>query len=428
MRLPEPVTDADYYEDGKPNPAKVTLGRNLFYDKILSGNGNISCASCHHSLTDTGDGLSLPVGEGGRGIGVTRNTGSGEDAIHQRVPRNSPPLFNLGAREFRRMFHDGRVEVDPSDPSRLLTPAGEELPPGLESVLAAQAMFPVTSGTEMAGQAGENTIADAAVAGNLAGPGGVWEQLAQRLQGIPEYVDLFKEAYPDSVDEAGDITYIHAANAIAAYEAVAFRADNSPFDRYLRGDHQALSVSARQGMGVFYGKGQCDTCHSGKFQTDHEFYAIAMPQIGPGKGDGLDGRDDFGRERVTAAAEDRYRFRTPSLRNVALTGPWGHDGAYDTLESVVEHHLHPVDSLEQYDTNRAMLPYRSDLRELDFVIQSDPTRRAAIAAANEMPAVHLNQREVTYLVDFLHALTDPGSLDLRHNVPQRVPSESHMYE
>jgi cytochrome c peroxidase len=326
------------------------------------------------------------------------------------------------------LFHDGRVEVDPSEPSRFLTPAGENLPTGLENVLAVQAMFPVTSGTEMAGQAGENSVADAAAAGNLAGPGGVWDLLAQRLQGIPEYVNLFKEAFPGSVVNAEDITYVHAANAIAAYEAAAFRADNSPFDRYLRGDHRALSASARQGMGIFYGKGQCDVCHSGKFQTDHEFYAIAMPQIGPGKGDGPDGRDDFGRERVTAASEDRYRFRTPSLRNVAITGPWGHDGAYDTLKSVIEHYLHPVDSLEHYDTNRAMLPYRSDMHELDFVVQSDPTRRAAIAATNEMPGVRLNEQEVMDLIDFLHALTDPGSLDLGRNVPQQVPSQAHMYE
>ena len=91
LRLPEPVTDADYYNGGMPNAAKVELGRSLFFDKLLSGNQNISCATSHHALTDTGDGLSLPVGEGGRGLGVTRDTGSGGDQIHERVPRNAPP-------------------------------------------------------------------------------------------------------------------------------------------------------------------------------------------------------------------------------------------------------------------------------------------------------------------------------------------------
>jgi cytochrome c peroxidase len=341
IKLPRPASNRDFYDNGAPDAAKVELGKVLFFDKLLSGNRNTSCATCHHSLTDTGDGLSLSVGEGGRGLGVTRDTGTDADAIHERVPRNAPPVFNLGAREFWRMFDDGRVELDPSQPSGFASPAGDDLPDGLDNVLAVQAMFPVTSTTEMAGQAGENTIADAAEPGNLAGPGGVWEQLAMRLQDVPDYVDLFVDVYPD-VNSAADISYVHAANAIAAFEASAWRATNSPFDRYLRGDHQAMSKSAIKGMRLFYGKAKCATCHSGTFQTDHEFYAIAMPQIGPGKGDGVDGHDDFGRERVTLDMLDRYRFRTPTLRNVALTGPWGHDGAYDSLEAIVRHNLNPV--------------------------------------------------------------------------------------
>ena len=95
---------------GTPPPAKVELGKFLFFDKEFGGNRNISCATCHHPMAATGDGLSLPVGEGGAGLGMTRDTGTGEDQIHERVPRNAPHIFNLGAREFTRMFHDGRVE------------------------------------------------------------------------------------------------------------------------------------------------------------------------------------------------------------------------------------------------------------------------------------------------------------------------------
>ena len=96
--LPRPVSDEDYYDEGQPDPLKVELGKLLFYDKLLSGNLNISCATCHHGLTDTGDGLSLPVGEGGKGLGVTRVTGEASaGGIHERVPRNAPPVFNLGA-------------------------------------------------------------------------------------------------------------------------------------------------------------------------------------------------------------------------------------------------------------------------------------------------------------------------------------------
>jgi cytochrome c peroxidase len=170
--LPQPASDTDYYEDGAPSDAKVALGNFLFFDKIISGNQNISCASCHHPMAGTGDGLSLPIGEGAMGLGVTRDTGHGADAVHERVPRNAPHVFNLGAKEFDTMFLDGRVQPDPSQPSGFTSPAGDDLPVGLDNPLAVQAMFPVTSGAEMAGQAGENDIADAAAAGDLAGADG----------------------------------------------------------------------------------------------------------------------------------------------------------------------------------------------------------------------------------------------------------------
>lgn len=92
-------------------------------------------------MADLGDGLSLPVGEGGLGLGVTRNTGDGLDAIHERVPRNAPPVFAMGVEFFDTIFHDGRIERDPSMPSGIASPAGKNLPEGLDNVLAAQAMF-----------------------------------------------------------------------------------------------------------------------------------------------------------------------------------------------------------------------------------------------------------------------------------------------
>jgi cytochrome c peroxidase len=421
-KFPSAVRDSDFYDNGLATEEKIALGNFLFFDKELSGNRNISCATCHHSLTDTGDGLSLPVGEGGRGLGVMRDTGEGAAAVHERVPRNAPPVFNLGAKEFRRIFHDGRVEPDASQPSGFLNPAGDDLPLGLENVLAVQAMFPVTSATEMAGQGTENVIAIAAAAGNLAGPGGVWELLAQRLQVIPDYVDLFMAAYPGEITQASDITFVHAANAIAAFEAVVWRADKSPFDGFLRGDGGAMSPNQKKGMGLFYGSAGCYRCHSGTFQTDHDFHAIAMPQIGSGKGDGFMGREDFGRERVTGDAADRYRFRTPTLRNVALTAPYGHDGAYNTLEGVIRHHLNPVGSLESYDTGEAVLTLDPRLDPIDFIAHNEPTVRGAIAGQNELPPRGLSDRDVDSLIEFLRALTDPNSIDLRIDVPINVPS------
>jgi cytochrome c peroxidase len=415
---PAPVTDSDYYDDGHPDASKVELGRLLFFDKLLSGNENISCATCHHSLTDTGDGLSLGVGEGGRGLGITRDTGSDNDAIHERVPRNAPPVFNLGAREFRRMFHDGRVEVDNSQPSGFRSPAGGDLPLGLDNVLAAQAMFPVTSTTEMAGQGIENQVAIAAEAGNLPG---VWELLAARLRANQIYVDLFEAAFTD-IGTANEITFTHAANAIAAFESQAWRADNSPYDRYLRKEPNAMSLSARKGMKLFYGKAGCAECHSGKFQTDHQFHAVAMPQIGPGKGDGSEGHEDFGREQVTGDSRHRYTFRTPTLRNVTMTGPWGHSGAYNDLKSIARHMIDPEESLYAYNPDQAVLPYRWDLDQVDFEVLEDPEVTTAVAGACELEPVNLSEEELDQVIDFLWALTDPASVDLRDGVPENVPS------
>jgi cytochrome c peroxidase len=457
--LPAPVVDADYYEGGVVAPEKVELGRLLFFDKILSGNRNIACATCHHPELSTSDGLALGLGEGPQGLGPERQSGTTKaTAVHGRVPRNSPALFNLGAREFKRLFHDGRVETDPNShyEGGFVTPAKWKLPNGLENVLAAQAMFPVTSPDEMAGQKGENDIADARSLNNAAGPGGVWELLAERLQAIPEYVERFKAAFPDQVVEADDITYVLAANAIAAFEAQAFRADNSPFDQYLRGSVESMSPQALRGMELFYGKAQCGDCHVGKFQTDHEFHAIAMPQIGPGKSDGRHADywsasgekaflEDFGRGRVTVRPEDEFKFRTPSLRNVTLTGPWGHDGAYDALEDVLRHHLDPVRSLELYAVEEGYLPQLRSVLELtatgsrlstdwlsaqrlraflmrDTWVQGNPELRERIARANELMAIDLSDAEVADLLAFLGSLTDDASRNLSRVVPRQVPS------
>ncbi|WP_431064409.1 cytochrome-c peroxidase [Methylotuvimicrobium sp.] len=405
------LTDMDFHNSSSE---KIKLGQFLFYDKILSGNLNISCASCHHPMAGTGDGLALSVGEGGKGLGVTRDTGSGIDAIHERVPRNAPHLFNLGAKEFVTMFHDGRLTANPNYPSGFDSPAGDALPPGLDHSLAAQAMFPVTSTTEMAGQAGENPVSDAATADNFTE---VWRLLTARVMAIDEYRDLIHQAYPGLADQ--DVTFVHIANAIGAFEATAFRADNSRYDQYLRGEYSPSS-SEKKGYKIF--KDNCMSCHSGPLQTDHQFHALGIPQIGPGKGDGLFGYDDFGRERVTGNNDDRYRFRTPTLRNVAITGPWGHDGAYDTLEGMIRHHLNPEQSLDNYDISQARLPPRDDLNEIDGVIHSDEISRAELKARIELQPVNLTDQEIVYLLDFLNALTDSASLDMRNTVPYRVPS------
>ena len=451
------ISDDDFYENSNPDPAKVELGRLLFFDKIISGNRNISCASCHHPTLGSGDALPLSIGEGGAGLGRDRKVLS-HTPVLGRVPRNAQPLYFVGAKRYTRLFHDGRVEIDPQHvfKSGFWTPAREQLPAGLDNVLAAQAMFPVLSVLEMAGHKGENAIATAVALDQLDGPNGAWELLARRLRAIPDYVDWFKKAFPD-ISEPSDISFVHAANAIAAFEAKAFRADNSPFDQYLRtGDSSVLPQAGRRGMALFYGKAGCASCHTGKLLTDHQFHAIAMPQIGPGKGHGEDTSywrasgfsdyvEDEGRYRVSFDNADRFAFRTPSLRNVELTGPWGHAGVHNTLEDVVRHHLNPVEALHSYDPNSLALsdlgpvieksgiastlifapinPHRLEAFMLrDTWVQRTSPLRTRIAMANELPPTPLKDSEISDLVAFLETLTDPSSRDQQNLVPAQVPS------
>lgn len=404
------------------SPELVELGRMLFFDKELSGNRNTSCATCHSPVVATGDGLSLNVGTGGRGLSVLRDAGDLPlDPLEplSRGSRNMQPLFNLGHEQFDRMFWDGRLFEDPGVPQGFATPAGADLPFGFERAIEAVSIFAVTDAQEMTGQPGTNELADAAVLEPFVG---VWKGIEARLRSIPGYLPLFQAAFAELEQDPTRLTILHVGKAIGAFQAVAFRSVDSPFDRFLKGEADAMSPEAVRGMRLFYGEASCNACHSGVFQTDLGFHAIGMPQVGPGFGDGWMGLEDFGREGVTGDPADRYRFRTPSLRNVELTGPWGHDGFFDSLEGVVLHHLDPLTSLWTADPSQLVLPPRPDLDAIDLLAFGNEAVTAAIAARVELPAARLSDREVADLVAFLRSLTDPGALDLRSTVPTSVPS------
>jgi len=397
------------------DPARVELGWLLFYDPILSGNRNISCASCHHPRFGTSDGLSLGVGEGGQQLGPNRQV-SEVNTPEQRIPRNAPALFNLGTEEFTVMFHDGRLEADPDHPDGMRTPLGQEMLSGFDSVLSAQAMFPVLSGDEMAGHYSENEVSQAVRLGHLSLEGGAWDRISARVASVPEYRARF-----DTVLGLGaPIRFTDISNVLADFIRVEWRADDSAFDRYMR-DGTPLTAEATRGMDLFYGKAGCGSCHSGWFQSDHDFHAIAMPQIGPGKAARFeDHARDEGRMRVTGRAEDAYKFRTPSLRNVAQTGPYGHAGAYADLEAAVRHHLDPVAKLQSYDPAQAVLAVLPGAQDLRVV--SDPAELARIAATNELTPTSLSDAEVQDILSFLHSLTDETWRQGRLGVPETVPS------
>jgi cytochrome c peroxidase len=426
--LPSPVTDADYYNNGAPPADKVELGRLLFFDKITSGNKNISCGTCHHPVFAGGDGLSVSVGEGGIGLGTGRNTGSGSSAIKSRIGRNSPGLFNLGAKEFTKLNWQGRHQQNSRGLSLPCSNGRNNVcPTGLENVIAGQNIFPLVNIDEMPGQTGENDIINAVPRGTT----GVnrfpymWEAIMARLRAIPDYVTRFQAVFPD-VTDASKMKIQHLTNALAAFEATAFRADKSPFDDYLRGNTTALTSAQVSGMNLFYGSANCASCHSGKFQTDQNFHAIAMPQLGPGVF--VSGRStaqrDVGRYEVTGSTADKYKFRTPSLRNVAVTAPYGHSGAYATLEAVIRHHLDPVNSFKTWDRSQAILPAMpAGVTVNDFAVMDDSIKANEITAANKLTASNLSDADIGNLIEFMNALTDQDALDnLMNQVPATVPS------
>lgn len=413
--LPAPVTDADY----RPvRPQEARLGQLLYWDPILSGNRNISCGTCHHPRFGTSDGLSLGMGEGGRGVGPEREADPA-NLPEQRIPRNAPALFNLGAHEFTALFHDGRIEADPSRPSGLRTPLEDEMVTGFASLLSAQTMFPVLSPDEMAGHYSENEISRAVRQGLITGEGGAWDLIAARVEAIPEYRAMFEAVYPE-IAAGREIRFTDISNAIAAFVEHEFRADGSPFDAYLRGKG-TLPPEAMAGMEIFYGRGGCSGCHSGKFQTDHRFHAMGAPQLGPGKAERFEGHSrDLGRMRVTNDPADAYAFRTPSLRNVVHTGPWGHAGGHSDLAGWLRHHIDPAAGLSAYRPD-ATLPAFEPAKP-DWALLQNPEEVREIAVRVERVPLSLSEAEIASLIAFLDTLTDRHALDGRLGIPERVPS------
>lgn len=415
LALPAPLTADDF---PTPDPSQVKLGQLLFYDKILSGNKNISCGTCHHHSQFGTDGLSLGIGEGGTGVALKRLPGENESRIKRRIPRNAPALWNLGANDIKVLFHDGRLSFSDDYGTGFNSPADERLPKGLSGILAAQALFPLTARFEMAGDPEENSVARA----SFDRIDHVWPIIVKRVQGIRDYEALFVGAF-DHIQSAGDISIVDIANALAAFQTVEWQSFDSPFDAYLAGNTDALSQDALSGMKLFYGKAGCNQCHTGKLLTDQNFHALGLPVFGPGRTRVHDPIPrDTGRMAESDRLEDSYRFRTPSLRNVELTGPYGHNGAYKSLKKMIQHHLDPVGSRKHWQRDDAQLPDVAWLNETDEIVLQDKREMARYNAKLDIKPRALSRESIEQLLAFMHALTGASVNTPSLGIPQTVPS------
>jgi cytochrome c peroxidase len=233
----------------------------------------------------------------------------------------------------------------------------------------------------------------------------------KRIGAIPEYRGLFEAAYPGT--RFSDMTFAHASNAIAGFIVDHLTFDDTPWDRFLAGRDDALTPAQLDGAETFLTL-KCSVCHNGSTFSDEQFHNVAVPQIGPGVGDGALRRDDFGRMRVTGAASDRYRFRSSPLRNVELTGPYGHDGAIVSLRAFVEHYSESREKLLGYDP-----------LQLEPALQGTVLASAtAILARRDtlLDGVVFSSAIADKLVEYMSALTDDRARNLSRVVPVRVPS------
>ncbi len=323
------------------------------------------------------------------------------------IPRNAPALFNLHT--LTSLFWDGRVSVDAR--GRLTTPAGRQLTREMARVLefgpvSAIGLFPVLSREEMRAQSG-NELAAIPDEDRPA----VWRALMRRLGAIPEYRRLFEAAYPGTSFER--MTFAHASNAIGGFFLADLTFNDSPWDRFVRGNDGALDQGQLEGAQTFMSI-RCSLCHNGPAFTDNQFHNVAVAQFGPGQGDGPFGNDDFGRMRVTGDPRDRYRFRTTPLRHVGLTGPFGHSGAFAGLREFIDHYSESDLKLRNFNPlSLEPLLQRTLLPNADAILA---TRDTILDGVVLPPAI------VDQLTSFMGALTDPRSRLLDRITPSRVPS------
>jgi parallel beta-helix repeat protein len=271
--FPSMVVPDDNLVTNPKNGERVQLGRLLFFDPLLSGDNDISCATCHHPDLGFADARGLAMGKGASGLGAERSGGS-------QVRRGTPSLWNATFNHLQ--FWDGRA-------------------PNLEE----QARSPITSDIEMAQDPAK---------------------LVVELKAIPEYVQKFDQAFSGS--NGSSVTFDNVVKAIAAFER-GLTANNAPFDRFTAGDRHALTAAQRRGFNLFRsGRTRCFECHGLPTFANRDFKIVGVPED--------PSNPDYGRFDVTKGEGNKYAFKVPTLRNVVLNGPYMHNGRFKTLEEVID--------------------------------------------------------------------------------------------
>ncbi|MFT4930127.1 MAG: cytochrome c peroxidase [Phenylobacterium sp.] len=314
------------------------------------------------------------------------------------------------------MFWDGRLGGTPAE--GYFSPAGDATPQNFTSALAAFSIIPLSPDDEMRGFPGQlDVFGQPNEMSELTNDqfDEIWPLVTARVTNHAGYDQLLADAFPDTPEK--DLDIVDISEALGAFMIDEFTALDSPFDRYLAGDNNAMSKDAKRGALLFYGPAGCGGCHSGGLQTDFDFHNIAAPQVGTGRGPAAP--LDLGRGAVTGNAAENFRFRTPSLRNIELEAPYFHNGAFDKLEDAVRHHLDPAASLANYDASQIE-------PELAGQFQNDPaTIQALLSTVSPKLRIlgnSLSDNDVSDILAFMSALTDPSSLNKLDAVPASVPS------
>jgi len=295
--------------DNLPSLEKITLGKLLFWDPILSGNRDVACVSCHHPNSAYAEQLDLSIGVGGEGLSKMRRNGI-------LIKRNAPTILNTAFNGINETGSSVPENAPMFWDNRILS-------------LEKQAIQPILSAEEMRGE----EIAEDAII----------DIVLLRLKSIPEYNDRFAAVFGED-----GITEENLGKAMAAFERTLI-SSNSRFDQYANGDKSALTSLEIRGM-INFSEVGCANCHNGPMFSDFELHVLTVPE----------------NEKLTVPdnGDGEFAFRTPTLRNLKLTAPYMHNGVLNTLEEVLEFYDDADD--ESQNSNIGSEKRADKLRQIDI--------------------------------------------------------------